>query len=61
MNTVRWIMAILTGLLLFSTVVCGLWIRYSGEADNGSISFHMVIGIATAIATAVTIVLSVIR
>ena len=25
------VLVIVTGLLLFSTVVCGLWIRYSGE------------------------------
>ena len=61
MKTVMWVMAILTGVLLFSTTVCGLWIRSSGQAEESSIQFHMVIGIATAVVTAVTLVLAVLR
>jgi hypothetical protein len=52
MKTVFVIGAILTGLLLFSTVVCGLWLRAHQPVDPSSLQFHMVIGLATAGATA---------
>ena len=61
MKTVVWVMAILTGVLLFSTTVCGLWVRSSGQADESSITFHMAIGIATAVVTAATLILSLLR
>jgi len=61
MKTAVLIMAIVTGVLLFSTVVCGLWIRYSGEADESSIGFHMTIGIATAVIAVAAMVLAVIK
>ena len=59
MKTTIIITAILTGLLLFSTIVCGLWIRNSGElVEESSIIFHMVIGLATALVTAGTVILA---
>ncbi len=61
MRIARLIVAIVTGLLLFSTSVCGLWIRYSGQADSSNLNFHLVIGLATTlagIATAILIALS---
>ena len=61
MKTVILIMAIVTGVLLFSTTVCGLWVRYSGQADESSTQFHMVIGITTAAVTAITLILAVLR
>ena len=54
-------MAIVTGVLLFSTTVCGLWIRTSGQADESSTAFHMTIGIATAVVTVLTLVLAVLK
>jgi len=48
----------ITGILLLNTMVCGIWMRYSGaivkEADK---NFHMVSGILTALFVAVTIFL----
>ena len=62
MKTAVLIMSIVTGVLLFSTCVCGLWIRYSGEAiDDSSINFHMVIGIVTAIVAVITMALAVLK
>ena len=62
MKTMMIILAILSALLLFSTVVCGLWIRYSGEVvEDSSITFHLVIGLATAVVSVVTLALAVFR
>ena len=61
MKTVLLILAILSGVLLLSTAVCGLWIRYSGEADESSTQFHLLIGLASVAVTAVTLVLAVLR
>lgn len=48
----------LTGLLLFTTVVCGLWLRYSGEIiTDSNKSFHMVSGLLTAVFVVTSIVL----
>ena len=58
MKALKIIMVVVTSLLLFSTVVCGLWMRYSGkEVDDSSRLFHMVVGLAGVAATAVTLVL----
>jgi hypothetical protein len=54
-------MAIVAGVLLFSTTVCGLWIRTSGQADESSTAFHMMIGIATAVVTVIALVLAVLK
>lgn len=61
MKTVILILAIVSGLLIFSTTVCGLWIRYSGEADESSTSFHLGIGVLTGLSTLLTLVLAVVR
>ena len=56
------ILAILTGILLFSTLVCGLWLRYSGEViEDSSKVFHLSIGVATVLFTALTLVLAVVQ
>jgi hypothetical protein len=50
MKTLDLAVVIVTGLLLFSTVVCGLWLRYSGEdITDSSRVFHMVSGLLTAV------------
>ena len=61
MKTILVISAVLTGLLIFSTVVCGLWLRYSGEpVEQSSLNFHMLIGLATALVAYLTVVLGVV-
>lgn len=56
MKTIQTILTSLTGILLFTTVACGVWMRYSGavikEADK---NFHMVSGILAVILVAVTL------
>jgi len=48
-----------SGLMLASQVICGLWLRYSGQAvDESGIRFHVMLGLATAVVVAVTLVLS---
>lgn len=40
------ILEIFTGLLFFTTIVCGLWLRYSGEViTQSSKNFHMISGV----------------
>ncbi len=51
------IIAIITGLLLFSTIVCGLWISANKVTDVSSIKFHMNIGIASVIFGFITVIL----
>ncbi len=52
MKTVMIVLSVLTGLMLFSTVVCGFWIASQEQVDPSSVQFHMVIALAT---TALTI------
>lgn len=55
-------MTVITFLLLFSTVVCGLWIRYSGkEVEASSLDFHMWIGILTAVSVVATTIILLLR
>lgn len=49
--------AIITGLLLFSTLVCGLWIRANEVSEASSLNFHMNIGIATVIFSTTSVTL----
>lgn len=41
------IIAITTGLLLLSTLICGLWIRANKVEEISSLNFHMNIGITS--------------
>ncbi len=52
----RWVViaAMLSGLLLISTVICGLWLRGSGSLD-----FHMNLALITTFSVLVTLVLKV--
>lgn len=62
MKTLLFILTITTGLLLFSTIICGLWLRSSSENFTvSSLNFHTMIGIATAIIAMLTIILAVVR
>ncbi len=61
MKTALIISAIVTGLLL-STLVCGFWLRYSGEeVTKSNLNFHMMVALLTAAATVATVVLAVVR
>lgn len=62
MKTTMIITAVLTGLLIFSTVVCGLWIKYSPEVEDlaSSVNFHMLMGVLTAVASVVSVVIGLI-
>lgn len=62
MRIALWITTGLTGLLLFSTLACGLWIRSRGDAAAQSdINFHMGIALLTIAVTVVTLVMYVLR
>ncbi len=51
-------MIIITFILMFSTMICGLWIEYSGEEkDPSAIKFHMVIALLTTISSIITILI----
>jgi hypothetical protein len=59
MRAFQLIVSIITAILIFSTTVCGLWIKSQGDkiADKaGSLQFHATIGIATAIFVAITLI-----
>ena len=62
MKLTHTILISLTGLLLLNTLVCGVWMRYSGaiikEVDK---NFHMVSGILAVVLVAVTLFLTVRR
>lgn len=50
MKTFQIISMSITGILLFNTIVCGIWIRYSGALiTEANKNFHMVSGILTAV------------
>ena len=52
------IMEIISGLLFFTTIICGLWLQHSGEEITQSNRFfHMTSGLLTSIATVITLVL----
>jgi len=62
MKTALIISAVVTGLLLFSTLICGFWLRYSGqEVEPSSLNFHMMSAVLTAAATVGTIVIALAR
>ncbi len=50
MKTFQIISMSITGILLFNTIVCGIWMRYSGALiTEANKNFHMVSGILTAV------------
>lgn len=59
MRVFQIILAVVTALLLFSTLVCGLWLKYAGSAVTdraSSIQFHTGIGIAAVVFAFMTII-----
>jgi len=47
MKTAVLILDLVTGLLIFSTLICGLWIKAQREVDPSSVSFHLGIALLT--------------
>lgn len=56
MKTISIIIGIITGLMLISTLICGLWIRSNKITDVTSIDFHFKLGTASVILSIITIV-----
>lgn len=51
------IVAVITGLLLLSTLICGAWIRAKGLMDTESLRFHMQIGVTSVIFGLISVIL----
>jgi len=63
MKAILIVLSVITALLLFSTTVCGLWIKsqnLKGTEYAESIGFHMNIGIATAVLGIITVIATII-
>lgn len=43
------IIGIITAVFLFSTLVCGLWIRANNVTEESSLRFHMTVGIGSVV------------
>lgn len=53
------ISAVITVLLLLSTMICGLWLRANNISDPGSFNFHVNCGIAAVVFSIITLILAV--
>lgn len=60
MKTATLISAILTALLILSTMICGLWMRANSITEAGSINFHITCGVASAVFCLITMALLII-
>lgn len=50
------LLLVLTFVLLGSTLMCGFWLRYSGQkVDDSALSFHMWMAIASVASVIVTL------
>ena len=56
MKTFIIVVTILTALLFFSTLVCGLWIKANDVTEISSIKFHMTVGISSFVMFAVMVI-----
>lgn len=62
MKIVLIVLAVLSMLLLLSTLICGLWIRAQGPAvDPSSLSFHLGIAVISILMTGLTLVLALVQ
>jgi uncharacterized membrane protein YdcZ (DUF606 family) len=60
MKTLLVLLGVASGILMLSTVICGLWLRYSGKPiETSSLNFHLGIALLTVLVSVVTIVLAV--
>lgn len=57
MKKVLILSAILSFLLILSTMICGLWITANNITDAGSADFHMTCGITSVVFSFITLVL----
>ena len=49
---------LLVALLLFSTLICGVWIYKQPVVEASSIRFHMTIGISTVVAVTLALIVA---
>lgn len=56
MRTLVVILDVVTGLLLFSTIICGVWIKAQPKLDAGSVGFHLGIALLTAAFVVVSLI-----
>jgi uncharacterized BrkB/YihY/UPF0761 family membrane protein len=54
------ISTIITGILMLSTMICGLWIKSNNITDASSLEFHIICGIASVIFCFISITLLVV-
>ena len=54
MKTVMMVSAIITLLVVLSTMICGLWIRANNITDTSSFDFHRTIGIVSVVCCVIT-------
>ncbi|WP_342757534.1 hypothetical protein [Kineothrix sedimenti] len=54
------ISAVITVLLLLSTMICGLWLRANNISDPGSFDFHVNCGIAAVVFSVITLCLAIV-
>lgn len=57
MKVLIYVMSAATLLTLFSTIICGLWIKANHVVEASSIKFHATIGILSAVLTVSLIVI----
>lgn len=58
MRTAVVLLDVLVGLLLVSTLICGLWMYSQPVVEPSSVRFHMTIGIGAVIAVALALTVS---
>ena len=58
MKKVTIVSAVITVLLLMSTMICGLWLRANNISDPGSFDFHVNCGIAAFVFSIITLCLA---
>lgn len=54
------ISAVITVLLLLSTMICGLWLRANNISNPGSFDFHVNCGIAAVVFSVITLCLAIV-
>ena len=60
MKIVFLITSIITGFLLLSTMICGLWIKGNKVTDASSLNFHTTIGIWSVVFGILTVIMGII-
>lgn len=55
------ISAVITALLMLSTMICGFWIRANGISDPSSFEFHISCGVAAVAFSFITLILLIIQ